>query len=81
MENIKAEVRKFLSRYLRNQTISDEDDIFKKAHVSSLVAMELVLFVEKSFAVKVAKEDLKIDNFRSVDAIAALIARKRPLGT
>ena len=39
--------------------------------------MQLVAFVEKEFGVAVGDEDLDLDNFRTINAIAALVARKR----
>jgi len=35
-----------------------------------------VAFVEKEFGITVQDEDLDLDNFRTVNAIARLIARK-----
>ena len=39
--------------------------------------MELVAFVEKEFGIKVGDEDLKLDNFRSIDAMTKLVMRQR----
>jgi methoxymalonate biosynthesis acyl carrier protein len=39
--------------------------------------MQLVMFVEKEFALKVHDDDLDIDNFRSVNALLGLVKRKR----
>jgi acyl carrier protein len=72
-ENIKA----FLSQVTRGHLVSDDDDIFASGFVNSLFAMQLVMFVEKKFGVSVEDEDLEIQNFRSVNAILALIERKR----
>jgi len=72
-ENIKA----FLSQATRGRLVSDDDDIFASGFVNSLFAMQLVMFVEKEFAVLVEDEDLELQNFRSVNAIVALIERKR----
>jgi acyl carrier protein len=77
----KAKIRQFLSRYIRNYQLSDEDDIFASGFVNSMMAMQLVMFVEKEFAVTVEDEDLDLDNFRSVNAIAGLVERKNPSGT
>ena len=44
--------------------------------VNSLFAMQLVLFVENHFGVAVEDDDLDIDNFKSINAIASLIERK-----
>jgi methoxymalonate biosynthesis acyl carrier protein len=42
-----------------------------------MFAMQLVMFVEKEFGIIVEDEDLDIDNFRSVNAIAGLVERKQ----
>jgi phosphopantetheine binding protein len=43
---------------------------------NSLLAMQLVAFVEKEFGLAVEDEDLDLDNFRSIRAIADFVARK-----
>jgi acyl carrier protein len=73
---IKGKVREFLSMYLRNHEPGDEDDIFALGLVNSLFAMQLVSFVEKEFGITVESEDLEIENFSTINAIAALVERK-----
>lgn len=73
----KATIREFLSRFLRNHEVGDDENIFALGFVNSLFAMQLVMFVEKEFGVAVENEDLDLENFHSVNAIAALVARKR----
>ncbi|HEU5331349.1 MAG TPA: acyl carrier protein [Actinocrinis sp.] len=50
-------------------------DIFSLGFINSLFAMELVMFLEKSFAVTIPNAELRIDNFRTVEAMAALVDR------
>lgn len=50
-------------------------DLFASGVVSSLFAMELVVFVEKTFGVTVSGPDLTLDNFRTVRAMTALVDR------
>lgn len=50
-------------------------DIFELGYVNSLFAMELVMFVEKSFFVTIPNDELRIDNFRSADSMADLVSR------
>jgi methoxymalonate biosynthesis acyl carrier protein len=38
--------------------------------------MQLVLFVEQEFNISVENEDLELDNFRTINAIANLVERK-----
>jgi methoxymalonate biosynthesis acyl carrier protein len=52
-------------------------DLFASGLVSSLFAMELVVFVEQTFGLTVSGPDLTLDNFRSVRAMTALVDRLR----
>jgi methoxymalonate biosynthesis acyl carrier protein len=72
-----AGIHAFLSRYCGSRKLLDDDDIFALGFISSVVAVQLVLFLEKEFGVKVENEDLDLDNFRSIAAMSRLIARKR----
>jgi acyl carrier protein len=76
MEERKAKVREFLGRYVRHHEVRDEDDIFALGFVNSLVALQLVQFLEKEFGITVEDEDLDLDNFRSIDRIDGFVARK-----
>jgi acyl carrier protein len=39
--------------------------------------MQLVNFVETAFGITVENEDLDLENFRTIEAIATLVERKR----
>jgi acyl carrier protein len=69
-------IRSFLLRQLRVQQLEDADDIFAAGFMSSLFAMQLVVFVEREFGITVQSEDLELANFQSVDAITALVERR-----
>ncbi len=73
---IQTKIRGFLATFFQNIELADDQDIFALGFVNSLFAMQLVLFVEKEFDLKIEDEDLDIDNFRSLNAIAALVERK-----
>lgn len=77
MEETKVHIKAFLARYLQNYDLLDDQDIFSLGFINSLFAMQLVLFVEKTFHIEVSNEDLDIDNFRTVNAIATLVEQKR----
>jgi acyl carrier protein len=53
-------------------------DLFKSHTIDSMAILELVVWLERSFGVKVDNAHLTPDNFRSVDAIAAYIRRSVP---
>ena len=77
MDQTQTKIKEFLSRFFKNQDLKPEEDIFALGFVNSLLAMQLVAFVEKEFGIHVGDEDLDLDNFRTIDAIASLVARKR----
>ncbi|KAB8190927.1 acyl carrier protein [Nonomuraea phyllanthi] len=58
--------------------IDETQDIFALGFVNSLFAMELVMFVEKTFGVTIPNEELRIDNFRTASTMAALVGRLSP---
>lgn len=77
MTEVQARIKTFLSRFFRQHDLQPGEDIFALGFVNSLLAMQLVNFVEKEFGVTVADEDLDLDNFRTLAAMDALVERKR----
>jgi len=80
MDQTQAKIKEFLSRFFKNHDLKPEEDIFALGFVNSLLAMQLVAFVEKEFGIQVGDEDLDLDNFRSIQAISNLVARKSGAG-
>ena len=73
----KQRIREFVGRFVRGHDLRDDEDIFATGFVNSMFAMQLVQFVEQTFEITCESEDLEIDNFRSIDALAAFVERKR----
>lgn len=76
MDEVKSKIRAFLARFFRKSELKDDDDFFKLGLVNSLFAMQLVMFIEKEFGIRVENEDLDINNFKTVNAIAGFIENK-----
>ncbi|MCN9244087.1 acyl carrier protein [Streptomyces sp. RY43-2] len=71
-------VAKEVLRFLETKTKRSwepEQDLFASGGLSSLFAMELVVHLEKSFGVAIRGADLRLDNFRTVQAMTALVLR------
>ena len=77
ISEIKKKIKDFLEKYIKNVDLDEDEDIFQSRLVNSLFAMQLVLFVEKEFSVKVGNEDLDLQNFKSINAISAFVERKK----
>ena len=73
---ISAKIRAFLTRFVGDRELQGDDDIFRLGFVNSLFAMQLVLFVEKTFGIKVMNEDLDVRNFNTLAALTAFVERK-----
>ncbi|MFG2698717.1 acyl carrier protein [Kitasatospora sp. NPDC048407] len=60
----------------RTGTAWDADtDLFDAGGLSSLFAMQVVVHLEKTYAIAVRGADLRLDNFRTVRRMAELVAR------
>ena len=75
-EEDRARVRAFITRSL-DRPVRDSEDFFATSLVSSLFGMQLITFIEKSFAVEVTDDDLVLDHFLSIDNICRFVQRKR----
>ena len=51
------------------------EDLFESGAVTSLFAMELVVHIEQTFGVTIEGDDLQLENFRTVGAMAEMVSR------
>ena len=72
---ILEKTRSFLTQFI-NIDVGDDEELFSSGLVNSLFAMQLVLFIEKEYSIKVENEDLDFDNFKTLNAIVGFIERK-----
>jgi acyl carrier protein len=77
VKEVKDTVRRFISSSTRIPDLRDDDDLFESGIVNSLFAVQLMTFIEKTFAIEVEMDDLDIGNFKSLDATTAFVVRKR----
>ncbi len=78
-DSVQEQVLGFIRGRFPDVEISESEDIFQLGFVNSLFAMELVLFIEKQFAVTIPNDELQIDNFRTAKSMAGLVDRCSPL--
>ena len=69
-------IHDFITGRFPNAEFTTADDIFSLGFVNSLFAAELVMFIEKTFALSIPSAELEIDNFRTVDSMTALVERQ-----
>jgi methoxymalonate biosynthesis acyl carrier protein len=73
---IKATIERFISRSSNITNLDDDDNLFESGIVNSLFAVQLMTFIEKTFAIEVEMEDLDIENFKSLNATTAFVLKK-----
>jgi acyl carrier protein len=73
-------IRGFIYPRFPEHLIEDHEDMFALGFVNSLFAMELVMFIEKEFETQIPNEDMDLKNFRTTDAMVALVGRLVPTG-
>lgn len=73
--DVTQQILAFVRGRYPQESFTEEQDIFQLGFVNSLFAMELVMFIEKTFAITVPGAELRIDNFRSANLMTELVAR------
>ena len=73
---IKDTVKRFILSSISIANLDDDDNLFESGIVNSLFAVQLMTFVEKTFAIEVGMDDLDIENFKSLNATTAFVLKK-----
>jgi methoxymalonate biosynthesis acyl carrier protein len=76
VESIESALTKFLAETIKSNVASDQD-LFASGLVSSMFAMQLVVHLESAYDIAIIGPELKLDNFRTVQAMAGLVLRLR----
>jgi methoxymalonate biosynthesis acyl carrier protein len=72
-----ALIRGLIAGHMDGVEPADDEDIFASGYVSSLFAVQLVMWVERTFELPLQAKDLDIRNFQTISAIEAFVDRKR----
>lgn len=80
-EKIKEKVKGFIfNNFLLGSgadSLNGDDSFFEKGIIDSTGVLELVSFIEETFDIKVANEELIPDNLDSLNKIVPFIKRKK----
>ncbi|MCC2274658.1 acyl carrier protein [Streptomyces sp. ET3-23] len=70
-------IRSFIGQHVRDTELTDDHDIFATGSVSSLFAVQLVMWVERTFRITVQPTDLDIENFRTVNDVVKFVESRQ----
>ena len=80
-ETAKEQIREFVTPIARRVGVSsftDGDSLTATGVLSSLVLFRIVAFLEETFSISVADDQINIENFDSIDRIHCLVASNLP---
>jgi acyl carrier protein len=80
-EDIKNAVRAFiLEEFLRDESpgsFQDSAELMTTGLLNSLGALQLVTFLEDTFAIKIAAREVSVDHMNTLDDIVDLVVSKK----
>ncbi|AEV37841.1 Hypothetical protein PSE_3333 [Pseudovibrio sp. FO-BEG1] len=74
MENIRAQIREFLSRATNGAAIEDNTNIFELGLAHSLFTVQMILFIEGKFGIELELDDIKPEDISTIAKISELIS-------
>ena len=76
-KKVRETVTKFLLSSINIANLNNDDNLFESGIVNSLFAVQLMTFLEKTFALEIGMDDLDIENFKSLNATTAFVMSKK----
>ena len=84
-DNMKEEIRQFiLSEFLPGEkaaNLQDETPLRTSGILDSVATLRLVTFVEERFGIQVEAHEASVENFDSINSIAAFIESKKTVAS
>ena len=77
MNDVKNTIKEYINSNANVTDIEDVCVIFEEGIVSSLFAVQLMIFLEKTFSIKIRMDDLNLENFKSISEIANFVTEKK----
>ena len=75
---MKEKIKAYLLQKIGGETqLNAEDDIFEQGLVNSMFALQLVMYLEKEFSIKVENDDLQLSNFNTINHIEQFVQHKQ----
>jgi acyl carrier protein len=76
-EDVASQVQALLAEKLFVTVESHETDLLAAGILDSLTLVQMLIHLEERFGLRVAVEDLEIEDLRSIHAVARLVARQK----
>ncbi len=74
LQEIREKIYGFLARLKPAEGLQYDTELFKSKYITSLFALQIVMFLEKEFRIKLNRKDISEQNFHTINAMAELVA-------
>ncbi len=75
-QKIKEAISRFILDSINLRDLKEDDHLFETGIVNSLFAVQLMTFIEKTFAIEIGSDDLDIENFKSIKSTSTFVLKK-----
>lgn len=75
MEQIKESIMEFFRINGKADGLTEETDLFKGGYVNSLFALQMVMYLEQTFHIKIKNKEITEKNFKTIGSIAQVVER------
>lgn len=75
-DNVRGAVRRFIGDTFFVDGFTDDASFLREAIIDSTGMLELVMFIETTYGLKVADDELIPDNLDSLNKVAAFVASR-----
>ena len=75
--DLASEIHRLLAEKLFVELDSPDVDLLQAGVLDSLALIQLLLHLEQQFGIKIAVDELEIDDFRTITSIARLVASQK----
>lgn len=76
MNTIQHKILDFIGKSVNKNDLGLDVDFFENGMASSLLAMQIIMFIENEFNIKVENSEMKLDNFNTINNISKFIELK-----
>jgi acyl carrier protein len=84
MSEFSDQIKQFIivevSPELKLQRISDDEALLESGIVDSLGILRILAFIDETFGVDLASDEIRLENFRTIRSICELIERAQGAG-
>ena len=73
LQEIRERIYGFLAQLKPADGLTYDTELFKSKYITSLFALQIVMFLEKEFSIKLGRKDITEQNFHTINAMAELV--------